>query len=375
MTVVFCIEGEEEHGSVGLHETMEEHRALFGVPRLILLSLSYWLGESTPCLTYGMRGSIRANLRIESTRKADVHAGVWGGAVNEPLTCLSHVLSRLADPSGRVLVPGFHDGVRAVSSSEEAAMHDLVHWITDKEARAPLVTRTVLSPMTSAAADFNFDAQQTHSPPAVVDHRAQADLYSQLMQRWRFPTLTVHHMDVSTVAARNNATLVPAAAQASLSVRVVPDQSIDDIAAKLRQHIEQVFAEIKTQRQQSGNDGRAMLDELKLHLDVRPNAHWWLADPETPVYQAAAAAIREEWKGATKDGDMAHVPLLIREGGSIPAVPWLESFFAPHAVAVNLPMGQSSDNAHLDNERISLENLMRGRQIIQRLVRDIDQVL
>ncbi|KAJ1758889.1 hypothetical protein LPJ58_002563 [Coemansia sp. RSA 1591] len=373
MTVVFCIEGEEEHGSVGLHETMEEYRALFGVPRLILLSLSYWLGESTPCLTYGMRGSIRANLRIESTRKADVHAGVWGGAVNEPLTCLSHVLSRLADPSGRVLIPGFHDGVRAVSAKEEEAMHNLVHWITDKEARAPLVTRTVLSPMADAAA--GFDAQKTQSQTAVVDRRAQADLYSQLMQRWRFPTLTVHHMDVSTVAARNNATLVPAAAQASLSVRVVPDQSIDDIAAKLRQHIESVFADIKTQRDQCGDDSRAMLDDLKLHLDVRPNAHWWLADPDTPVYQAAAAAIRAEWQGAAKEADMVHVPLLIREGGSIPAVPWLESFFAPHAVAVNLPMGQSSDNAHLDNERISLENLMRGRQIIQRLVKDIDRVL
>ncbi|KAJ2160668.1 hypothetical protein GGF46_002099 [Coemansia sp. RSA 552] len=383
VTVVFCIEGEEEHGSLGLHETMEEHRELFGVPRLLLLSLSYWLGESTPCLTYGMRGSIRANMHIESTRKADVHAGVWGGAVNEPLTCLAHILARLADPSGRVLVPGFHDDVRPVSAKEEADMRDLVRWITDKEAQAPLVTRTVLSPLASAApgSPQTTDNPQT-SLSTAVDQRARSDLYNQLMQRWRFPTLTVHHMDVSTVAARNNATLVPAAAQASLSVRVVPDQSIEDIADKLRAHIEQVFAEIKAQRQLSTGDDRALLDDLKLHLDVRPNAHWWLADPDTPVYQAAAKAIRDEWQDAAvakdvgaAEGDMAHVPLLIREGGSIPAVPWLESFFGPDAVAVNLPMGQSSDNAHLDNERISLENLMRGRQIIQRLVRDIAQVL
>ncbi|KAJ2844149.1 hypothetical protein IWW36_005293 [Coemansia brasiliensis] len=174
-------------------------------------------------------------------------------------------------------------------------------------------------------------------------------------------------MDVSTVAARSNATLVPAAAQASLSVRVVPDQSIDGIAASLRAHIEHVFAEIQTQRHQAGST----LDELRLHLDVKPHAHWWLADPETPVYQAAAQAIRKVWSdaGGSKE-EAVHVPLLIREGGSIPAVPWLESFFAPHAVAVNLPMGQSSDNAHLDNERISLENLMRGRQIIHHLIQD-----
>ncbi|KAJ2801257.1 hypothetical protein H4R20_003748 [Coemansia guatemalensis] len=381
MTVVFCIEGEEENRSVGLHETIEEHRELFGVPRLILLSLSYWLGESTPCLTYGMRGSIAANMRIESTRKADVHAGVWGGAVNEPLISLSYILSHLSDPSGRIQIPGFHDDVRPVSEKEEAAMRDLVQWITDKEAHAPLVTRTVLSPISADSVDLELGTEglERSQSPLVVDHRAKTDLYNQLMQRWRFPTLTVHHMDVSTVAARSNTTLVPAAAQASLSVRVVPDQSLEDIAEKLRTYIEQLFDNIKAQRRQSGADGQALLDDLKLHLDVHPNAQWWLADPETPVYKAAAKAIHDEWRDALADVDgndsKTHVPLLIREGGSIPAVPWLESFFAPHAVAVNLPMGQSSDNAHLDNERISLENLMRGRQIIQRLIKDIDQVL
>ncbi|KAJ1868644.1 hypothetical protein LPJ55_005856 [Coemansia sp. RSA 990] len=352
LTVVFCIEGEEEHGSVGLRETMDAHRALFGVPRLILLSLSYWLGETTPCLTYGMRGSIRASLQIESSRNADVHAGVWGGAVNEPLACLSHLLARLADSSGHVLVPGFYDDVRSVSDQEKADMRRLVHWVAQKELRAPLA-RALLSP--------------THSPSELSSADSQSELSSQLMQRWRFPTLTVHHMDVSTVAARSNATLVPAAAQASLSVRVVPDQSIDGIAASLRAHIESVFAEIQTQRRQAG----PTLDELRLHLDVKPHAHWWLADPETPVYQAAAQAIRKVWADASDSKEeTAHIPLLIREGGSIPAVPWLESFFAPHAVAVNLPMGQSSDNAHLDNERISLENLMRGRQIIHHLIQD-----
>ncbi|KAJ2686618.1 hypothetical protein IWW39_003521 [Coemansia spiralis] len=318
MPVVFCIEGEEEHGSVGLYETIAEHRALFGEPRLILLSSSYWLGESTPCLTYGMRGSIRATIRVETSRNADVHSGVWGGAVNEPLTCLAHVLAQLAEPSGRVLVPGFHDGVRAVDAAEAAAMRDLVSFVSARDAAAPVLV----------SADGALDRQ--------------------LMQRWRQPALTVHHVDVSTVAAPSNATLVPAAAQASVSVRVVPDQSLHDIAEKLRSHVEHVFEGFV------GARGDA-LDALALKLDVTPIADWWLADPQTPVYRAASRAIREEW-GMDDD------PLLIREGGSIPAVPWLESFFTG-AVAVNLPMGQSSDNAHLDNERISIENLLRGRQI------------
>ncbi|KAJ2552396.1 hypothetical protein EV175_003328 [Coemansia sp. RSA 1933] len=371
VTVVFCIEGEEEHGSVGLRETLADHRALFGVPRLVLLSSSYWLGETTPCLTYGMRGSIRATMRIESTRSADVHAGVWGGAVNEPLACLAHVVAQLADASGRVLVPGFMDDVRAIDAAEDRAMQALVRWIAAKEATAPLVARSA-------------DSNQS-------DH-----LLRQLMQRWRLPSLTVHHVDVSTVAARSNATLVPAAAQAALSVRVVPDQSLEDIAAKLRSYVTSVFDAYMQARRSGSSGAPALLDDLRLHLDVRPNAMWWLADPETPVYQAAARAIREEWALAgtggdsqssadsaydveleeEQDGPSSHaVPLLIREGGSIPAVPWLESFFAPHAVAVNIPMGQSSDNAHLDNERISQENLVRGRQVIYRLIKDIGDVI
>ncbi|KAJ2606239.1 hypothetical protein EV177_005958 [Coemansia sp. RSA 1804] len=388
VTVVFCIEGEEESGSAGLRETLASHRALFGAPRVVLLSSAYWLGEVTPCLTYGMRGSIRATLRVESSRSADVHAGVWGGAVRDPLACLAHVVSQLVDPAGRVLVPGFSDGVRPADPAEDAAMRSLVRTIAAREATAPLVAR-----VSAAAADA--PAADAH------DH-----LFRQLVQRWRQPSLTVHHVDVSTPAPETNATLVPAAAQAAISVRVVPDQSLDDIAAKLRAHVTSVFDEYVAA---SGSDpaAPALLDSLRLHLDVRPNAMWWLADPKTPVYQAAARAIREEWASvgarsgaatgagagsasasaspsALSDSDSAFggdsadahgVPLLIREGGSIPAVPWLESFFAPHAVAVNIPMGQSSDNAHLDNERISLENLMRGRQVIFRLLKDIASVI
>ncbi|KAJ2785571.1 hypothetical protein GGI15_001880 [Coemansia interrupta] len=377
LPVVFCIEGEEERGSLGLQAAVAAHRALFGAPRVVLLSSAYWLGERTPCLTYGMRGAIRATVRVAApARAADVHAGVWGGAVSEPLACLAHVLARLATPGGRVLVPGFYDAVRAVGAAETRAMRRLVRWITAKEADAPLVAR-------AAAA----------SPQPERRAATRARLHAQLMRRWRHPTLTVHHVDVSTGAAPSNATLVPAAAQASLSVRVVPDQSLDAIAAGLRAHIEHVFAECCA----GGVD-----DSLRLELDVQPVAQWWLADPAAPVYRLAARAIREAWalggeplesesepesepasdnesgdesEPESAAADFASTPLLIREGGSIPAVPWLEAFFAPHAVAVNLPMGQSSDNAHMANERISIENLIRGRDVVYRLLDGIGDVV
>lgn len=306
-SVVFCIEGEEENGSRGLRETVEKHRELFGQPELVLLSSSYWLDETTPCLTYGMRGSIRVSLRVESSRvNSDVHAGVWGGAVNEPLTCMSHLLSRLSDAQGNVLVPGFHDSVRPV------------------------------------------DAEETEQMRELAEH-AGLDM-GQLMRRWRQPAMTVHRVEADTVADRSNQTLVPAAAHAQLSVRVVPDQSLAQIAQSLQQYIREQFDLIAR--------GDQPLDQLKLELEVRPVAKWWLADPHQAVYKRVAQAIADVWQ-------MDRAPLLIREGGSIPAVPWLEDLFG--TLVVNLPMGQSSDNAHMDNERICLENLVKGRRVVSRL--------
>ncbi|KAJ2720622.1 hypothetical protein GGI07_004502 [Coemansia sp. Benny D115] len=363
--IVFCIEGEEERGSPGLRDALVRHRALLGAPRLVLLSSAYWLGEATPCLTYGMRGAIRASVRVESSRAADVHSGVWGGAVAQPLACLARMLTGLVDPAGRVLIPGFHDAVRPVLDAEGRAMRDLVAWITSKEAHAPLVARTAASPPTQADASTSTSTG-ADSDDQTEDHPSTClRLYDQLMQRWRFPALTVHHVDVSTGAAPTNATLVPAAAEAKLSVRVVPDQSLEEIVATLRAHLEDSF-----RASVLAAGGPQLLDALTLRLDVQPIANWWLADPDHPLYRAAAQAIRDEWAPGA-DG----VPLLIREGGSIPAVPLLEQFFAPHAVAVNLPMGQSSDNAHLDNERISLENLVRGRQVVYRLLDSIGDLI
>lgn len=95
-----------------------------------------------------------------------------------------------------------------------------------------------------------------------------------------------------------------------------------------------------------------------IQISIGHRADWWLANvSRCSLYAAAAEAIREEW---------GTEPLLIREGGSIPAVPYLEKTFG--ACAVHVPMGQASDSAHLPNERIRLENLMRGKSVMKRLL-------
>lgn len=85
-----------------------------------------------------------------------------------------------------------------------------------------------------------------------------------------------------------------------------------------------------------------------------------MGNPDSRYFKAAELAIENEWQMK---------PLYIREGGSIPAVRWLEKFCK--APAIHIPFGQSSDQAHLPNERIRLHNLHAGRRVIKALLKDI----
>lgn len=105
VNVIFLIEGEEECGSDGFLEALTSHHCLFQDIDLILLSNSYWLGEDIPCITYGLRGVVRADITV-SSGLPNLHSGVEGGAVSEPLLDLVHVVGELVDGERRVLIPG-----------------------------------------------------------------------------------------------------------------------------------------------------------------------------------------------------------------------------------------------------------------------------
>lgn len=105
VNVIFLIEGEEECGSSGFLEALTNHHSLFQDIDLILLSNSYWLGEDTPCITYGLRGVVRADITV-SSGLPNLHSGVEGGAISEPLIDLVHVIGKLVDGERRVLIPG-----------------------------------------------------------------------------------------------------------------------------------------------------------------------------------------------------------------------------------------------------------------------------
>nr|GAT50616.1 beta-Ala-His dipeptidase [Mycena chlorophos] len=288
--VVFLVEGEEECGSAGFGEAVKKHKDLIGHIDAILVSNSTWFGEDTPCITYGLRGVVHCSLEISNDRP-DLHSGIEGGAVVEPLVDMVHLLATLTDRQQQVLVPSFYDRVRKQDDAERERFAQIANGNSST---------------------------------------------STLSSRWREPALTVHSIDIS---GPRNATVIPGTIKSQVSIRIVPDQDLDTVAKSLCQHLETSFEALKSPN--------------KLKLAVKHTADWWLGELDGFWFDALENAVAEEW-GVR--------PLRIREGGSIPSIPFLEKQFGCHAL--HLPMGQSSDQAHLPNERISLDNLRKGKVIL-----------
>ncbi|KAI0078214.1 Zn-dependent exopeptidase [Panus rudis PR-1116 ss-1] len=163
---------------------------------------------------------------------------------------------------------------------------------------------------------------------------------STLSAKWREPSLTIHDVEVS---GPKNSTVIPSSVESRVSLRIVPDQSLTQVSTALQDFIRTQFNTF-----QSSN---------LLEVSVSHTADWWLGSLDDPWFTALENAIREEW---------GVEPLRIREGGSIPSIPYLEKEFGCHAL--HLPMGQSTDQAHLPNERMCLPNLQRGKAVIERFL-------
>ncbi|KAG6040646.1 hypothetical protein E4U41_007547 [Claviceps citrina] len=339
--VIFLIEGEEEFGSRGFGEAIKRNKALVGHVDYILLANSYWLNDEVPCLTYGLRGVLHATVCVDSPRP-DIHSGVDGSHLSdEPLSDLTCVLSRLKGPGNRIQIPGFYEGIPPMSAEEEARFDDIVSIMVHHQAQ-PL---------------------------------SEEKLKASIMARWREPNLTIHKYKVSGP----DGSLVSSHASSHISIRLVPGQEVDAVSKALSWHLRREFGLLESQ------------NRLTVNIDNR--AEPWLGDPNNDIFRTLGQAIIEAWpdrfdqgsgggggggssSSRQPDGDGAAAaaqassvgkspkprgPLHIREGGSIPAIRFLEKEFA--APAANFPCGRATDAAHLDNERMSLVNLFKAREI------------
>lgn len=322
--VIFLIEGEEEFGSRGFEEAVQRNKELIGHVDYILLANSYWLNDEVPCLTYGLRGVLHATICVDSPRP-DIHSGVDGSHLSdEPLTDLTCILSKLKGPGNRIQIPGFYDGIPPITPEEEARYDDI----------ASIMVR--------------------HQSQAVSEEK----LKQSLMARWREPNLTIHRYKVSGP----DGSLVSSHASSHISLRLVPGQEVEDVSKAMSWFLRREFGLLESQN--------------RLSINIDNKAEPWLGDPTNEIFRTLGQAIIEAWPDCfdRSDSPSGNVqassvaksskprqPLYIREGGSIPAIRFLEKEFG--APAAHLPCGRASDSAHLDNERISVVNLLKAREI------------
>ncbi|CAK9438488.1 uncharacterized protein LODBEIA_P27120 [Lodderomyces beijingensis] len=301
--VVFIIEGEEECGSIGFQDVIHHHKALIGEIDWVMLSNSYWLDDITPCLNYGLRGVINANVTIKSD-KPDRHSGVDGGVSREPVMDMMQLLSTLMDPvTQHIKIDGFYNDILPLTPSEES-LYEKINQMSN----------------------------------TLIDIEV-------LKAKWRQPSLTIHKIQVS---GPNNNTVIPQLVKATISIRIVPNQDLDSIKLKLVNHLHAAFDHLAS--------------ENSLHVNIFYEAEPWLGDPKNKVYSILYRNIEKHWR---------QEPLFIREGGSIPSVRFLEKCF--NAPAAQIPCGQSSDNAHLKDEKLRISNLFKLRSILKDTLQEIGQ--
>ncbi|CCE64624.1 hypothetical protein TPHA_0I01180 [Tetrapisispora phaffii CBS 4417] len=294
--VVFLIEGNEEIGSPGLKDACIEHLKLIG-PKIdwIFLSNSSWVDETHPCLNYGLRGVINAEITLwhDGPNK---HSGVDGGVFSEPTTELIRMLSKLQNNDGFINIPGFYDNISELSEEERERFEKVLM-------------------VSNLHKNLNLD---------------------ELVANWTKPSLSITSIDIS---GSGNITVISKSVSVGLSIRLVPGQDVEQVKANLIHFLQNLYKESNS----------------KNHINIKivNVADVWLGDPKNHAYQILKHEVTKAWNIE---------PLFVREGGSIPCIRFLEQIF--EAPAVQIPCGQSTDNAHLDNESLRIINWSKMSKIL-----------
>ena len=293
------VEGEEEVGSSHLDAFIQSHQELLRAD-VALISDTAMFDRGIPSICYGLRGLAYFQLDLKGTSQ-DLHSGSFGGAVINPNFALAQIIHSLKDSDGRILIPGFYDDVVPMSDPEKEEL-----------SRLP------------------FDQErfrQEVGAPELFGERG----YGTLERIWSRPTLEVNGL-CGGFTGEGAKTVIPAAAMAKISMRLVPDQDPDRIARLFERHLKTI-----TPR------------SVELTLTRMHGGKPWLAPIDHAAIRAASRAF-EKGFGTT--------PVFVREGGSIPVVATLADTLGLSTVLMGV--GLPDENAHAPNEKLDLGNFQNG---------------
>ncbi|KAK9764522.1 hypothetical protein K7432_007896 [Basidiobolus ranarum] len=308
VNIKMCFEGMEESGSEGLDEVIEqEANGWFKGVDCVCISDNYWLGRNKPCLTYGLRGV--SYFRIVVTGPgADLHSGVFGGAVHEPMTDLIHLMSKLVTPQGKILIPGIMDEVAPLTDEEKATYSTL---------------------------DFSIDDLQSS---IGAQNNIYDDVPNTLMARWRYPSLSLHGIE-GAFYNPGQKTVIPAKVSGKFSIRTVPDMTVEKVTEIVSDYIKAEFGKLDSKNQ--------------LFVECMHAGRPWMSSPNHWNYVAGAQAVKKVF-GLEPD--------LTREGCSIPVTLTFQEVLQKNVLL--LPVGACDDGAHSINEKLNVSNYIEGIKLL-----------
>jgi acetylornithine deacetylase/succinyl-diaminopimelate desuccinylase-like protein len=300
LNVRVLLEGEEEVGGEGITAFVESKPPELKSDFALVCDTELF-APGLPTLCVGLRGMIYTELEVRGA-KTDLHSGMYGGAAPNPFVALAQIIARLKDESGRILIPGFYDGIVPPSAEELAAWRSLP-----------------------------FDEEEYRKAEVGSKQLVGESGFSVLERTWSRPTLDVHGMPGGFTGAGAK-TVIPAKALAKVSMRLVPGMTPAKSFALYKGYVEKIAP-------------------AGVEVDVRliHQGDPCLVPVDNAYIRAATRALRAVWGRDT---------VFIRSGGSIPIV----GDFARHLgiPTVMMGFGLPDDNLHAPNEKFNLKNFELG---------------
>ncbi|HET9747018.1 MAG TPA: dipeptidase [Chitinophagaceae bacterium] len=301
--IKFCIEGEEEVGSAHLAEFVTKNKDLLKAD-VILISDSAMLSLENPSIDIGVRGLSYIEVEVTGPNR-DLHSGVYGGAVANPITVLARMIASLHDENNHITIPGFYDDVVEATPEEREKMSAVPY--DEKEFKEDLGVKELWG-------EKGFTTnERTGIRPTI-----------ELNGIWGGYT------------GEGSKTVLPAKVFAKISARLVPNQDSRKITDLLINHLKKIAPPYVTVKARPHHGGEPYMTPI-----------------DSKAYKAAAAAIKDTF---------GKEPIPVRGGGSIPICSLFEQELGIKIVFMGF--GLDSDNLHSPNEKFNLENFYKGIETI-----------
>jgi acetylornithine deacetylase/succinyl-diaminopimelate desuccinylase-like protein len=301
--VKFMIEGEEEIGSPNLGKWCEENKELLKAD-IILVSDTGIIAKDIPSITTGLRGLCYWEVEVTGPNR-DLHSGLFGGAVANPVNILCDLISKLQDENGKITVPGFYDDVLEVSKEERELLNKAP--FSDEEYKKAINVKALKG-------EKGFTTMERTGIRPSLD----------VCGIWGGYT------------GEGAKTVLPSKAYAKISSRLVPHQNYKKIAELFKNHLESIAP-----------------DYVEINVKHLHGGQGYVCPIDLPAYRAAEKAYEDVF---------GKRPVPVRSGGSIPIISAFEEILGYKSILMGF--GLESDAIHSPNENYPVENFLKGIQTI-----------